>query len=123
MKPMRYIILLNIIVNSISMYAGRSAAGENSQRPGLTFPTSRLHRYLNRSERVKVIAARRAEIKRQIELYREQTEKREKAEEKAQEIVTKLYEQIDKQVDEKAAEIRAAIDPSTLETLDLEALD
>lgn len=108
MKLMRYIVLLNILVSTISMHAGRGAAAE-SKRPGLKFPEGRVHRFLVKDRQLKLQSD---QMKREAALYYDQRDK-----------VNREMEQLDKQVDEKVAEILAVIDPSTLEALDLEALD
>jgi hypothetical protein len=102
MKRTQYMVLLNAFVSVISMHAGRDAKG-------LEFPEGRVHRYLlhdkARAQKVKVTKESITRLN------------------AAQDAVVRLLELYDTQSDEKAAKIIAIIDPSTLESLDLDALD
>lgn len=101
MKFMKYIVLLNILVSTISIHAGRGAGG-------LKFPKGRVHRYAVNSER----QARLAMIKSKLAAYHAQND-----------TINREIEIFYKQADATAAEILATIDPSTLENIDLEGLD
>ncbi len=137
MKPMHYIVLLNILANTIGLHAGRG--GSNNRRHGLTFPTAIVHRFLKNK---KATRGRCILLESELEFAKMQVgsentgnvserkkalaEKRVAEAKEAEKKATEFIHMLDKQIDEKAAEILAAMDQLALENLknlDLEGLD
>lgn len=112
---MAYILLLSLFVGTSNIHA-MNEHGKKESGPVLQFPTSRVHRFLRNSERDRITS--KIELTNQINRERRLVA-RFNARKKAEEEINVMYAQVDR----TAEVIRAAIDLSILEKINLEGLD
>lgn len=114
---MAYILLLSLFVGTSNIHAmNEHGKKEKESGPVLQFPTSRVHRFLRNSERDRITS--KIELTNQINRERRLVA-RFNARKKAEEEINVMYAQVDR----TAEVIRAAIDLSILEKINLEGLD